>query len=112
MKRKPARRKLYDNYEYVGEVKRADNSKLEVSLVSQRGVKHVNIREFYLKEDAPEWLPSGKGVLIPILIPIGDVRRAPAADIMLLISKAILLSTDFPLEGVKIYKDPNEVNRF
>jgi hypothetical protein len=106
-----ARRKLYDNYEYVGEVIKGKNIKLVVSIVSQKGVKSVNVREFYRKEDTPEWMPNGNGHTTPIKIPINAVVTSPAAELLLLISKAIQLEPGFPLEGTKVYWGAEE-NRF
>jgi len=109
---KRTRRKLYDNYEYVGEVIKGKNIKLVVSIVSQKGVKSVNVREFYRKEDTPEWMPNGNGHTTPVKIPVDMVVTTPAAELLLLISKAIQLAPNFPLEGTKVYWDTAEENRY
>ncbi|MNU34862.1 hypothetical protein D3C71_234470 [compost metagenome] len=106
------KRKIYDNYEYVGEVMKGRHIKLEVSIVSQKGVKSVNVREFYRKDDTPEWMPNGNGHTTPIKIPVDSVVRSPAAELLLLISKAIALAPGFPLEGTPVYWDTAEENRF
>lgn len=56
---------LFDNHEYLYEVRTTVNTKYKIGISVKDGIKYLNIREFYRKHGAEYWSPSNRGILMP-----------------------------------------------
>ncbi|MNG33563.1 hypothetical protein D3C84_1198430 [compost metagenome] len=57
-------------------------------------------------------MPNGKGMTIPVRIPIDNIVRTPSAEIYLLVSKALKMAPNFPLQGEDVWIYLDEENKF
>ena len=71
-KKKPpkAPKRIWDNYQEVGEVLKSDHIKFVVAAAIRDGVRYINIREFYFRQKDGVWRPGRDGITVPIRIPI------------------------------------------
>ena len=67
---KPKIKRIWDNYQTIGEVQKSDHLKLVVSAATRDGVRYINIREFYFKTSTGTWGHGRDGITIPLLRPI------------------------------------------
>ena len=100
---KKARKRIWDNYKVIGEVRKAPAIKLVLAAAARDGVKYINIREFYLKKSTNEWKPARDGITIPIKLPINEAREMLEPYRVFL---EVLQATAKALETLPIY-DPN-----
>lgn len=63
-------KKIWDNYEEIGEVRKSDNIKFVIAAATREGFRYVNIREFYFRKRDGQWLPGKDGLTLPVLMPI------------------------------------------
>ena len=89
---------IWNNRKKIGEVKKSNRTKVTVELVARDGVKYINIRGWYIRKRDNEWRPALDGIAIPIEIPIDGKLARPMADIMEMISTALDMAEDFPIE--------------
>jgi hypothetical protein len=66
----PKPKRIWDNYQVMGEVIKSDRIKFVVAAAIRDGVRYINIREFYLKKSEQVWKPGRDGITIPLLVPI------------------------------------------
>lgn len=69
------KRKLWDNYTVIGEVRKGEKYKLVVAAATRNGFRFVTIREFYYRKMDETWQPGKDGITIPIMMPLD--RRNP-----------------------------------
>ena len=71
-KKKPPKKpkRIWDNYQEVGEVQKSDSIKFVIAAAIRDGVRYINIREFYLRKKDGVWRPGRDGITVPIKIPI------------------------------------------
>lgn len=101
----PLPKRIWDNHKVIGEVIRSRKMKIVVALTASRGVKFINLREWYQLrgEEQTEWRPSPNGISIPIEMPLEGEVEYVATNLIKLLSQAISESTNFPLEDNVIY---------
>ena len=68
----PKRKRIWDNYQEVGEIQKSDRIKYVVAAAVRDGVRYINIREFYLKKSENVWKPGRDGITIPLLVPVEE----------------------------------------
>lgn len=84
-------KKIWDNYEEIGEVRKSDGIKFVIAAATREGFRYVNIREFYLRKKDNVWMPGRDGLTLPIIMPInkGANKLEPAAEMLLVIAEAM-----------------------
>lgn len=84
-----AKKRIWDNFEVIGEVKKSEATRLVVAAAIRDGYRCVNVREFYLKKSTQEWKPARDGINVPILVPLnqGTEYIKPATDLIDLLLK-------------------------
>lgn len=60
-------KRIWDNYEVVGEVRKSDGIKFVVGVGTREGFRYINIREFYFRKRDGEWKPGRDGITIPLI---------------------------------------------
>ena len=71
----PKKRKLWDNYRVIGEVRKGEKYKFVVGAATRNGFRFVTIREFYYRKYDETWQAGKDGLTIPIITPLD--RRNP-----------------------------------
>ena len=66
----PKPKRIWDNYQEVGEVQKSDSIKFIIAAAVRDGVKYINIREFYLRKSDCVWRPGRDGITLPVIVPI------------------------------------------
>jgi len=89
-KKEPGKKRIWDNYKEIGEVKKSDSIKFIVAAAIRDGVKYINIREFYIRKRDGVWRPGRDGITIPLVVPInkGKERLTPYSEMSELFVKA------------------------
>lgn len=59
-------RRLWDNEQVVGEVRKNTNYKYRVIACTRDGFRMLHIREFYMHKEDGTWLPARDGIIIPL----------------------------------------------
>ena len=105
MERNKNRRKLWDNYRIIGEVRKGEKYKFVVAAAAVNGFRFVTIREFYYRKADNTWQAGKDGITIPIIMPVN--RRnpengklqviAPMKNLMPLLEKAMAEATTMDL---------------
>ena len=103
---KPKLKRLWDNYQVVGEVRKSDRIKFVIGAGIRDGVRYINIREFYLKKSDETWMPGRDGITIPLKVPVetGTKMLEPWADLA-----GLLLEAADTLAGMELYDEDNAV---
>lgn len=96
-------KRIWDNHKEIGEVVKAKKTKIIVSLTATKGVKYINIREWYQKRNEEIWRPGINGISIPIQSPVEGQIEEVAYNLIKVMAATIVESKDFPLEGNIIY---------
>lgn len=110
-KKKPPKKpkRIWDNYQEVGEVLKSDHIKFVVAAAIRDGVRYINIREFYFRQKDGEWRPGRDGITIPIRIPIkkGEEIIQPYYAFSKLLDETteVLAKMDLYDEANAIYKE-------
>ena len=60
------KKRIWDNYEIVGEIRKSDGIKFVVAAATREGFRYVNIREFYFRKKDGVWKPGRDGITIPL----------------------------------------------
>jgi hypothetical protein len=86
-----AQKRLWDNYQEVGEVQKSDKIKFVIGAGIRDGVRYINIREFYYVKREDTWKPGRDGITIPLKLPIENGNRLikPCATFMKVMEEAI-----------------------
>ena len=112
VKKAPKPKRIWDNYEEVGEIQKSDRLKFIVAVGVRDGVKYLNIREFYLKKSEGIWKPGRDGISLPIKLPInkGTEIIMPYEGFRDLLAKAAEFSESIALydEANALYYTPKE----
>ena len=69
------RKRMWDNFVPIGEVQKAQRSKIVVSAAIREGFRYINIREFYFSGRLQMWLPSREGISLPLIVPVDKGER-------------------------------------
>lgn len=96
------KKRLWDNYQVVGEVQKSDKIKFVVGAGIRDGVKYVNIREFYYTKRDSTWKPGRDGITIPLLVPIekGTKLIKPFEGFIDILNKTVEVLSDMPLSDI------------
>jgi hypothetical protein len=65
-----AKKRIWDNYKEIGEVQKSARIKFIVAAAIRKGVKYINIREFYMRKADNVWRPGRDGITIPLVVPL------------------------------------------
>ena len=68
-------KRIWDNYEVVGEIRKSDGIKFVVAAATREGFRYINIREFYYRKKDGEWKPGRDGITIPLKAGINKGER-------------------------------------
>lgn len=91
---------IWNNIEIIGAVEKTNRSMLQVELVARRGVKYVNVREWFQRSGGGVWRPNGMaGFTIPVLMPINGVVEPAAQQLVDLLNEAIEKAPDFAMDN-------------
>jgi len=60
------KRKVWDNFQVVGEVYKSESTKFVVNAAVRDGYRYINIREFYKRKKDDGWAPSRDGITVPL----------------------------------------------
>ena len=105
-------KRIWDNYQVIGEVKKSASIKFVVGAAIRDGVKYINIREFYIRKRDGVWMPGRDGITIPMVVPInnGTERITPYAEMTDLILKTVAALETMPLadEAHAVYAEKKE----
>ena len=84
------KKRIWDNFKEIGEVRKSDSIKFIIAAAIRDGVKYINIREFYKRKRDEVWMPGRDGITIPLVVPVnnGADRLTPYSEMVELISKA------------------------
>jgi hypothetical protein len=69
------KKKIWDNYKVIGEVRKSEAIKFVVAAAYRDGVQYINIREFYLRKKDNEWRPGRDGITVPVIIPVNGGKE-------------------------------------
>ena len=106
------KKKIWDNYKVIGEVRKSDAIKFVVAAAYRDGVQYINIREFYIRKRDNVWMPGRDGITVPIIIPVNKgtemVETFPA--FMELLHKAAKELSTMPMEDAEnaVWYTPKE----
>lgn len=92
-------KRVWDNFETIGEVKKTDRVKFVVSAAARDGYRYVVIREFYFAAKSGMWHPAKDGVMIPLMVPLKNNGGTitPAMDLFKLYKEAMLHASKMDL---------------
>lgn len=62
-------RRLWDNYQIIGEVIKSTNRKFVVAACTVDGYRYLSITEFYYRVCDCTWQPSSVGITVPVMCP-------------------------------------------
>lgn len=84
------KKRIWDNYEVVGEVRKSDGIKFVVAAATREGFRYINIREFYFRKKDGEWKPGRDGITIPLKAGLnkGEAFIEPFARMLEILSEA------------------------
>jgi len=83
-------KRIWDNYKELGEIQKSSRIKFIVGAGIRKGVKYINIREFYLRKVDSVWRPGRDGITIPLIVPLeqNTVQITPYKEFISLLQKA------------------------
>ena len=83
-------KRIWDNYEVVGEVRKSDGIKFVVAAATREGFRYINIREFYYRKKDGVWKPGRDGITIPLVAGLnkGETFINPSEKMMELLHHA------------------------
>lgn len=92
-------KRIWDNFQELGEVQKSESIKFVVAAAIRDGVKYINIREFYKRKRDEVWMPGRDGITIPLVVPInkGTERLTPYVEMIALFNKAVEVFETMPL---------------
>lgn len=84
------KKRIWDNFEEIAEVRKSDGIKFVVSAATREGFRYVNIREFYLRKKDNVWMPGRDGITLPLKAPLnkGAEFIKPIVDMLNAIGEA------------------------
>ena len=84
------KKRIWDNYEVVGEVRKSDGIKFVVAAATREGFRYINIREFYMRKKDGVWKPGRDGITIPLKAGLnkGETFIEPFAMMLKLLTDA------------------------
>lgn len=85
------KKRIWDNFKEIGEVRKSDAIKFVIAAAIRDGVKYINIREFYKRKSDDVWMPGRDGITIPLVVPIeqGKARLTPYTEMIDIINKTV-----------------------
>lgn len=103
--RETPRRRVWDNYQVIGEVQKNERLKLVIGAGCRDGYRCIVIREFYWRKADATWVPGRDGIVIPLMAPLkgqydeqGKVKTiTPAVEALTVIAKAYTVADSMPL---------------
>lgn len=105
-------KRIWDNYEVIGEVQKTDAIKFVIAAAIRDGVKYINVREFYLRKTDEVWRPGRDGITIPIVYPIKQgtelIRPYDELSKMFLKTSIALKTMELFDEEKAVYKEDKE----
>lgn len=105
-------KRIWDNFELVGEVQKSAGIKYQFSAACRDGIRYINIREFYLRKKDNEWCPGRDGITIPLVMPVeeGAVFLTPFQEFNKILQDAAAIANDMALsnEAKAVYAYPKE----
>lgn len=69
------KKRIWDNYKEIGEVRKSDGIKFVIAAATREGYRYINIREFYFKKRNGEWKPGRDGITIPLKAPLNKGEK-------------------------------------
>lgn len=69
------KKRIWDNYKEIGEVRKSDGIKFVIAAATREGYRYINIREFYYKKRNGEWKPGRDGITIPLKAPLNKGEK-------------------------------------
>lgn len=103
------RKRIWDNFEEIGEVQKSDRIKLVISAATRSGFRYLNIREFYLRQRDGVWKPGRDGITIPLKAPLnkGESFIAPYKNFceVLAAAAAYAATMDLMDEAKAVWQD-------
>lgn len=104
------RKRIWDNYEEIAEVRKSDGIKFIIAAATRQGFRYINIREFYLRKKDNVWMPGRDGITIPLKAPLEKGKQfiEPAIDMMAAITQAAQVVADMELmdESKAVWAEP------
>ena len=99
-------KRLWDNYEIIGEVQKSTYIKVVVGAGIRDGVRYINVREFYLIRKDDTWMPGRDGITIPLIMPVDDgmKRLTPWVQLAEMMESAV-----FRLNSMELYDEEKVV---
>lgn len=91
-------KKIWDNYKRIGEFHKSDNTKIVVELVAKDGVKHLSLREWYMRKRDKEWKPGMRGLTVPVQVPIKGSVETPLVTLTHQIKEVLDEAPGFEIE--------------
>lgn len=84
------KKRIWDNYEVVGEIRKSDGIKFVVAAATREGFRYINIREFYFRKKDGVWKPGRDGITIPLVAGLnkGETFIEPFARMLEILSEA------------------------
>ena len=103
----PKRKRLWDNYIEVGNVRKNDKRKMTIYASTKNGVRYVCVREYYLHSSGT-WRPMWEGLTLPLVLPInkGTERVSICEPTITKILEALEIACNMDLydENNAVYK--------
>ena len=92
-------KRIWDNFETIGEVQKTDRTKFMVSTATRDGYRYVVVREFYKAVKTDTWHPAKDGIMIPLAVPLKNNGGTitPATDLFGMLKTAILQAAKMEL---------------
>lgn len=93
------KKRIWDNYEVVGEIRKSDGIKFVVAAATREGFRYINIREFYMRKKDGVWKPGRDGITIPLKAGLnkGETFITPLAKMMELLADASSRASEMDL---------------
>ena len=105
-------KKIWDNYQEIGEVRKSDGIKFVIAAATRNGYRYINIREFYLRKKDNVWKPGRDGITMPLKAPLnkGEQFILPYEDMIEMLRKAANVVATMELEDDEhaVWMQPKE----
>ena len=106
------KRRVWDNYEVIGEVRKSDGIKFIVAAATREGFRYVNIREFYLRKKDGVWKPGRDGITLPLVAPLDHGKEfiRPFEDMIEMLVEGARAAASMELmdETKAVWAEPRE----
>lgn len=96
---KPKRKRIWDNFVEIGEVRKSDGIKFVIAAATREGFRYINIREFYLRKKDGAWMPGRDGITVPLVAGLnkGEEFIKPYSDMIITMAEAALHAAEMEL---------------